>query len=53
MEYVNLGSLLVPRIWTGLWQLSGVGWGTAPTRRILEHMRLHYEEGYTAFGKYE
>lgn len=51
MEQVNLGSLVVPRIWTGLWQLSSAAWGTAPTSRIFEHMRRHYDEGYIAFGK--
>ncbi|KAG8802555.1 hypothetical protein FRC17_006384, partial [Serendipita sp. 399] len=39
----------VPRIWTGLWQLSSPAWGTAPAARIRREMRKHVDKGFTAF----
>ncbi|KAB5590893.1 Pyridoxal reductase,chloroplastic [Ceratobasidium theobromae] len=46
----SLGPLNVPRVWTGLWQLSSPAWGTAPAARIKREMARHAAEGYTAFG---
>ncbi|KAG8759421.1 hypothetical protein FRC14_005995 [Serendipita sp. 396] len=43
------GSIKVPRIWTGLWQLSSPAWGTAPAARIRREMRKHVDKGFTAF----
>ena len=40
----------VPRIWTGLWQLSSPAWGTAPAARIRKEMLKHVSKGFTAFG---
>lgn len=40
----------VPRLWTGLWQLSSPAWGTAPAARIRKDMRRHIEKGFVAFG---
>ena len=51
METVRLGPFNVPRVWTGLWQLSSNAWGSAPVSKIQESMRHHVEMGYTAFGK--
>ncbi|KAG7094495.1 hypothetical protein E1B28_008094 [Marasmius oreades] len=50
METVHLGPFVVPRIWTGLWQLSGNAWGSAPVSKIREAMKRHVDMGYTAFA---
>jgi len=42
----------VPRLWTGLWQLSSPAWGTAPAARIRKEMLKHVSKGFTAFGTY-
>ncbi|KAG5724605.1 hypothetical protein E4T56_gene4011 [Termitomyces sp. T112] len=49
VETFRLGPFLVPRIWTGLWQLSSNAWGTAPVSKIRQEMAKHVERGYTAF----
>jgi len=50
-ETIQLGSLTVPRLFVGLWQLSGPGWGTTSPARIRREMLRHVEAGYNAFGK--
>ncbi|TCD63842.1 hypothetical protein EIP91_004884 [Steccherinum ochraceum] len=40
----------VPRIWTGLWQLSGAAWGSAPAPKIRAEMAKYAVQGYTAFA---
>ncbi|KAJ4472325.1 NADP-dependent oxidoreductase domain-containing protein [Lentinula aciculospora] len=49
MESFQLGSSDVPRLWSGLWQLSSNAWGTAPLPQIREAMTKHVEKGYIAF----
>ncbi|KIY67778.1 Aldo/keto reductase [Cylindrobasidium torrendii FP15055 ss-10] len=49
METVRLGPLEVPRVWTGLWQLSSSAWGSAPLSQIRRAMKRYFEEGYTTF----
>jgi len=49
IEKINLGPLVVPRVWNGLWQLSSPSWGTAPTGRIRREMARHVDQGYYAF----
>ena len=49
-DKVQLGSLTVPRIWTGLWQLSSNAWGSAPAARVRQQMLEYAASGYTAFG---
>ncbi|PVG04149.1 Aldo/keto reductase [Serendipita vermifera] len=44
------GFLDVPRVWTGLWQLSSPAWGTAPAARIRREMRKHVDKGFVAFA---
>ncbi|KAG8741130.1 hypothetical protein FRC10_003274 [Ceratobasidium sp. 414] len=51
LETTALGPFVVPRVWTGLWQLSSPAWGTAPAARIKREMMRHVREGYTAFGQ--
>lgn len=48
-ENIQLGPLTVPRVWVGLWQLSGPAWGTAPASKIRAEMSRHLEHGFTAF----
>ncbi|KAF8737815.1 aldo kereductase, partial [Rhizoctonia solani] len=50
LETTVLGPFTVPRVWTGLWQLSSPAWGTAPSGKIKREMARHVAEGYTAFG---
>lgn len=50
-EFFHLSpSIVLPRIWVGLWQLSSNAWGTAPLPQIRVAMTSHVEMGYTAFG---
>ncbi|CAE6399191.1 unnamed protein product [Rhizoctonia solani] len=49
LETTVLGPFTVPRVWTGLWQLSSPAWGTAPSGKIKREMARHVAEGYTAF----
>ncbi|KAJ6479578.1 NADP-dependent oxidoreductase domain-containing protein [Mycena sanguinolenta] len=48
-ETFKLGEFTLPRMWTGLWQLSSNAWGTAPVSKIRQAMARHVEKGYTAF----
>ncbi|EPQ55540.1 Aldo/keto reductase [Gloeophyllum trabeum ATCC 11539] len=50
LETFQLGPLIAPRIWTGLWQLSSNAWGTAPASKIRREMARHAELGYVAFA---
>lgn len=43
----------LPRIWTGLWQLSSSAWGSAPAPKVRDAMASYTAKGYGAFGKYE
>ena len=42
----------VPRIWTGLWQISSSAWGSAPAQRVRDAMASYVAKGYTAFGSF-
>ncbi|KAJ7479521.1 Aldo keto reductase [Mycena latifolia] len=46
----KLGPFTVPRLWTGLWQLSSNAWGTASVPKIREAMGRHVALGQTAFA---
>ncbi|EMD32051.1 hypothetical protein CERSUDRAFT_119052 [Gelatoporia subvermispora B] len=48
-ETFTLGPFLVPRLWTGLWQLSSNAWGSASAPKIRQEMARYVENGYTAF----
>jgi len=48
-ETFDLGPFVVPRIWTGLWQLSSNAWGSASAAKIRLGMSRHVELGYSAF----
>ncbi|KAJ6532895.1 Aldo keto reductase [Mycena vulgaris] len=48
-ETFKLGQFTVPRLWTGLWQLSSNAWGTASVSKIRQAMGRHVDLGQTAF----
>ncbi|KIJ96712.1 hypothetical protein K443DRAFT_682115 [Laccaria amethystina LaAM-08-1] len=48
-ESFRLGPFVVPRVWTGLWQLSSNAWGSASVVKVRRGMARHVEMGYTAF----
>ncbi|KAI0812576.1 NADP-dependent oxidoreductase domain-containing protein [Irpex lacteus] len=50
LETFRLGSLVVPRLWNGLWQLSSNAWGSAPSTKIRRHMAQYASQGYIAFA---
>ncbi|KAH8592349.1 aldo/keto reductase-like protein [Bisporella sp. PMI_857] len=49
IEYFQLGSLSVPRMFMGLWQFSSPAWGTASTSKINKDFRKHVDAGFTAY----
>lgn len=49
LETFPLGPYRVPRLFTGLWQLSSNAWGSASTPKIRSQMAQYAEAGYTAF----
>jgi hypothetical protein len=51
-ETFEIGPFTVPRIWTGLWQLSSNAWGTASTLQIREALERYAKLGYIAYGGY-
>jgi len=50
-ESFRLGPFVVPRVWTGLWQLSSNAWGSAPVAKVRRGMARYVRMGYTAFGE--
>ncbi|TQB74822.1 hypothetical protein MPDQ_004264 [Monascus purpureus] len=44
-----LGDRELPRIFSGLWQLSGPAWGSAPASKIVSQFARHVGSGFTAF----
>ncbi|KAI0633319.1 Aldo/keto reductase [Trametes polyzona] len=49
IETFRLGPYALPRLFTGLWQLSSNSWGSAPAAKIRRQMADYAENGYTAF----
>ncbi|KAH9894998.1 Aldo/keto reductase [Cubamyces lactineus] len=48
-ETFHLGGIALPRLFTGLWQLSSNSWGSAPAAKIRRQMANYAANGYTAF----
>ncbi|KAF5011332.1 hypothetical protein FDECE_2550 [Fusarium decemcellulare] len=48
-ETFQLGNRTLPRIFSGLWQMSSPAWGSAPTSKIVEQFSTHVQSGFTAF----
>ncbi|KAI0769645.1 Aldo/keto reductase [Trametes elegans] len=49
-ETFQLGEFVLPRLFTGLWQLSSNSWGSAPAAKVRRQMLTYAENGYTAFA---
>ncbi len=54
VETFRLGSLTVPRLFVGLWQLSGSEWGGGVTSvaKMRNDMLRHLNAGCSAFGQH-
>jgi len=48
-ETFTLNGRTLPRIFSGLWQLSSPAWGSAPTSKIIAQFSRHVASGFTAF----
>jgi len=48
-EAFDLAGRRLPRIFSGLWQLSSPAWGSAPASEIFNQFLLHVSSGFTAF----
>ncbi|PTB35867.1 hypothetical protein M441DRAFT_152643 [Trichoderma asperellum CBS 433.97] len=48
-ETFQLNRRIVPRIFSGLWQMSSPAWGAASTVKIVEQFSKHVQQGFTAF----
>lgn len=48
-ETFTLNGIALPRIFTGLWQLSSPAWGTASQSKIMEQFSKYVQNGFTAF----
>ncbi|KAL7921453.1 NADP-dependent oxidoreductase domain-containing protein [Trichoderma austrokoningii] len=48
-ETFQLNGRKVPRIFSGLWQMSSPAWGAAPSSKIVEQFSKHVQQGFTAF----
>ncbi|WKT50634.1 NADP-dependent oxidoreductase domain [Fusarium oxysporum f. sp. vasinfectum] len=48
-ETFQLGDRTLPRIFSGLWQMSSPAWGSAQMSKIIEGFSTHVQNGFTAF----
>ncbi|KAK1495324.1 aldo/keto reductase [Colletotrichum cuscutae] len=48
-ETFEMNGFKLPRLFTGLWQMSSPSWGSAPTSKIIAQFSKHMEVGLTAF----
>ena len=48
-ETFELNGRSVPRIFSGLWQMSSPAWGSASSSKIVDQFSRHVESGLTAF----
>jgi hypothetical protein len=48
-ETFEMAGVHLPRIFSGLWQLSSPAWGSAPRSKIMQQFSKHVESGLTAF----
>ncbi|GME34750.1 Aldo keto reductase [Neofusicoccum parvum] len=49
IETFEVGGRAVPRLFSGLWQLSSPAWGTAPQAKVVEQFEKYVSSGYTAY----
>ncbi|CAG8132268.1 unnamed protein product [Penicillium olsonii] len=48
-ETFQMADVKLPRVFSGLWQLSSPAWGSAPRSKIMQQFSKHVEGGLTAF----
>lgn len=48
-ETFQLGDRTLPRIFSGLWQMSSPAWGSAQMSKIIDGFSTHVRNGFTAF----
>lgn len=48
-ETFQIASSQLPRVFSGLWQLSSPAWGSAPRSKIIQQFSKHVGSGLTAF----
>ncbi|CVK96171.1 related to protein priB [Fusarium mangiferae] len=48
-ETFQLGDRILPRIFSGLWQMSSPAWGSAQMSQIIDGFSTHVQSGFTAF----
>lgn len=48
-ETFQLGDRILPRIFSGLWQMSSPAWGSAQMTEIIDGFSTHVQNGFTAF----
>ncbi|OHW98376.1 aldo keto reductase [Colletotrichum incanum] len=48
-ETFELNGRRLPRVFSGLWQMSSPSWGSAPTSKIIAQFSRHLEAGLSAF----
>lgn len=48
-ETFSLNGIPLPRLFSGLWQLSSPSWGTASTTQIQSHFQSHVSQGFAAY----
>ncbi|KAF4950043.1 hypothetical protein FGADI_8489 [Fusarium gaditjirri] len=48
-ETFQLGNRTLPRIFSGLWQMSSPAWGSAQMSKIIEGFSTYVQNGFTAF----
>ncbi|KAK4494374.1 hypothetical protein PRZ48_014672 [Zasmidium cellare] len=49
IETFNLNNIPLPRLFSGLWQLSSPSWGVASTKQIQSHFQAHVSQGFVAY----
>lgn len=49
LETFQLDRKVLPRLFTGLWQLSSPSWGSASTRKIRQQFESYASKGFTAY----
>lgn len=49
IETFNIGGKTLPRLFSGLWQLSSPSWGTASTLKIRQQFSAYAAKGFTAY----
>lgn len=49
LEHFSIGSRELPRLFTGLWQLSSPSWGVASKKEVFQQFQQYADAGFTAY----